>query len=123
VSLALALLGCRLWAWTDVEYVNHSQREIWAEVVGVRPDPSPGVLIVSSPSREDATKSSHFGDPVSFDDTFKIVWSVQGSEEKRVMEFQRKDLGIGRRVQGGTFRFVYNADETWTVEYDKWAKD
>mgnify|MGYP006312384381 CR=1 FL=1 len=68
--------GCDKWRWTVFEYYNRSIHEIYVDVVGVKPDPSPGFLVPSDKGEISPVASSHFGDPVFIDDNIKIIWKI-----------------------------------------------
>ena len=61
----------------------------------------------------------HFGDPVHFDETIKIEWTIAKEETKHEKEFKRDDLGIPPIVSGGEITFIYTKDSKWEIKYSK----
>jgi hypothetical protein len=118
VGLALVLLCGGCGTWTSLEFYNEGREEVFVDVQGIVPDPSVGFLVVRDKPRKVPNATSNFADPVHIAETVRIIWSLDGLAEKHVVEFTRAELGVGERVRGGTFRFVYHGGEKWTVDYD-----
>ena len=116
IGLLLCLLqfaGCRNIKWTTFDYYNYSDNEIRVYLIGARYDASPGVLVPT------ATKSSEFADPVHFDETIKIEWTIGDDDTKHEKEFRRDDLGIPEVVKGGVITFIYTKAGEWEINYSK----
>lgn len=109
--------GCRGWDWTNFEYYNRSHLRLYVDVVGVTPDPSPGALVPNVEGDNTPVKSSHFGDPVLFDDKIKIVWTIDGEMEKREIVLKRDDFDIPSKIRGGKIKITYTAKGQWEVHY------
>jgi cytochrome b len=125
VGLALVLLfgGCGTSNWTLFEYVNESPSVMEVVIEGITPRVAPTNWRPGDGTTPLLASTARTADPVHIAETVRIIWSVDGSDEKHVAEFKRAELGVGERVRGGTFRFVYHGGEKWTVDYDPRATE
>jgi hypothetical protein len=120
VILGLLLLeGCQAWEWTVFEYFNRSNQKLYVRILGVSPDPSPGVLVPNDDNETTPAAASHFGDSVVFNDVITIEWSTKGGLTKKEVKFKRSDLGIPAKVSGGKITAVYTLAGDWEVKYSR----
>jgi hypothetical protein len=120
VILGLLLLeGCQAWEWTVFEYFNRSNQILYVSVLGITPDPSPGVLVPNDDNETTPVKASNFGAPVIFNDVITIVWSTNSGLTKKEIKFKRSDLGVPAKVSGGKITAVYTLAGDWEVKYSR----
>jgi hypothetical protein len=115
VSVVLCLLlstGCRDWEWTNFEFINLSSEELRVEVYGIQPHPS-GTMAVGP----DSLKSTRMGDPVTIDEEFRIVWTVNDGAAKKEKVFKRSDFKIPAKLSGASFKFKYTEKGEWELEF------
>lgn len=115
IVLAVLSIGCRAWKWTRFEYANQSDDRIEVEVLGIAPDPSPGVLLPGDGADQLSRVSLSFGDTVLLDDVIKIQWLTGNDVTEQHMD--RLSMGLPSSIHGGTVQFTFMTNRQWTVTY------
>ena len=116
----LSFVGCNDMKGTIINYVNLSDDEIWADIFGITPNSSPGVLLPGSgTSQLSRVTINSGGDPVFFDEKIKIRWTIKATSVQKEVELNRDDFGIPAKVQGGEVKIIYTASGEWEMKYSR----
>ena len=113
----LSFVGCNDMKGTIINYVNLSDDEIWADIFGITPNSSPGVLLPGSGTDQLSEVSVHFFDPVIFNERIKFKWTIKTTSVQKEVELNRDDFGIPAKVQGGEVKIIYTASGEWEMKY------
>ena len=115
----LFLGGCDNLIETELSYANYSDVEVEFKITGVSPDVAPSSLQPGDGLDSLSAVGTYIFDPVHFDDTIKITWTIGEDETKHEQEFKRDDLGIPAVVNGCTIKFTYTKAGVWEINYSK----